>query len=315
MAEPHEACVLEGRGAIADISPRHATGLRLGLEEHLRVKLDQGKAKVEGLDPIQLEGTAPLSSVELHLREDVVFQGVLHAAKNAPMRALAARGRAVRVRPAIAGVVISPTELGCDLLSLEVVPVESGDESAPPSIGFALARNESLRVEAHANGGPGLVLRKDPGSKVSLRDIGFEVIERRASRMRIRAELSSDITIDGWVDAKSIRFEETMTTMPASEIGNGCGYGFAGNVVYRGPAIVREGALLFNDQRPFAKVVRDVPAVVAIVARNGEGESTARELVHIESIAGIAKDRCAPTGATVAIEAVSLPEKDHKDGR
>lgn len=174
-AEGQKACVFEGRGEILDIAPRKAPRWRIGLEEQLRVRLDKGQAKVEGLDPIRLEGRAPLSSVKLYLQEELVF--------------------------------------------------------------------------------------------------------------------------------------DLATSVPDMDVDGGCGYGFAGKIRYRGPAMIKEGAELLDGKgRAFAKLGRDTAAKVVV------DEDARKEFALIESIEGIAKDRCEPSVAEVAIESVVIPPERKEAG-
>lgn len=293
-------CVLEGEAVATEVRPEGTRGLVLRVQEETRVTFEpRGRARVEGVRPIAFVGRTASRSVVAFASRPIVGHGVLHVAAGARVQVVRT-SPSLRVALELEGLGIAPFDVTCEDLALVALDVPPPMPDVGADLELVEARGRGLRVFAGATGGRGVRIseRDSDGTLPAL-----EVLERRGARIRVRAALHEGVTLDGWVEARSVA--------PGKEpLGDGgtcclssarrCGFGHAGETVYAGDATIRAGAGLRADDVVWGRVVEDVRATVHVV-RWDDG----RELVSVTSLPGVDTGGCGPV-ATIDRDAVVL---------
>lgn len=297
-----DVCAFEGEAIVRGVSPRRVPSMRIDVFERVRLRMDAASFTVQGLDPIRFEGTAPLSGVEFSLIDTRGFGGVLRVGAGARVRIESrARGRndAVLIQPVLERFRVSSFELKCDALTLA-----SSDREADftlPDEPVVYPRKKRLRLAPRANATPTHWVETTGDAF----DLPLVVVQKDNARLRVQATLSDDVLLDAWVDAKAVAASVREGAWKDESDGSGCGFGYAEPLAFRGRGVVLQGAELLDDEeRPFATVVRDTEAQLAVFASK-DGKAFP---VVVESLQGLLREPCGTSVAQVARSAVRWDE-------
>ncbi|HEY8431281.1 MAG TPA: hypothetical protein VIL20_23035 [Sandaracinaceae bacterium] len=236
-------CVLTGAANISRvrIEPRGAPAFDVELVDHAAsvAPLDGSRVRVESAGPLSWSGTAEPSHVSVHLARELRLPGItLRPSVPVSRLRLPQHGDPVVDAQLAEGVWLREAEVPCDQLGLEWT---STLPTLPegPTRGDVRPRAQELRVHAEPDGPAVLLELERPTSLLLART------ERRGPWLRVRRELASGASIDGWVHASSVQIVQEQSLgdagLAGGVVGFGCGSGTPPNV-YRGPATLLAGA-------------------------------------------------------------------------
>lgn len=217
--------------------------------------------RVESAGALVWSGTAEASDVSVALARDLRLPGLtLRPGVPVSELSLPLRGSPAVDAELADGVWLRAVEVPCDGLALEE-SIATAELPDGPERGDVLPRGRSLRVHARP-GGPSVLLRLEHPAALRLARA-----ERRGEWLRVRRELASGASLDGWVRASSVEIvDEQSLAGSLSDIGSGSGCGRGSSHTYRGPATLLAGAEVRTavDGVVWAVASADVEVVVAI---------------------------------------------------